>query len=98
MTKNLQRNLPEHLAGLLSGLDVDEEILQEHLRRCGGHLSVCGLVVREDVYLLIDDCSRRADHHGLAVGPGNAAALRGGSHDDEPEVVLHLRGGRAAGK
>lgn len=34
----------------------------------------------------VNDRSRRADHHGLAVSTGHAVALRSGGHNDELEV------------
>lgn len=86
--RRLQRNLPEHLAGLLASLDIDEEILQEHLRCCLRNLSVDGLVISHNVDLLIDDGPRGTYRHGLAVGSGDSLALRSGCHNDQSEVSL----------
>lgn len=62
-----QLHSSEHLAGLLSGLGIYVEILQEDLRSGLSYCSMNGLVVVLDVDHLVNDFASCANLNGFAV-------------------------------
>ena len=80
-----------HLAGLLSGLGVHEEVLHEYLRSSSGRSAVLGLVSSLDVNLCSFDSERASDYCSLAVGAGDTVALRSLCAYDQTEVCGSCR-------
>ena len=74
------------LAGLLAGDGVHEEILEEHLQITGGGSATLVVVVALDVDGGSHRSERITEGSSLAVGLGDAVALRLGCQDDELQV------------
>ena len=81
-----QFGLGQHVSGLLTGGGVHVEILEEDLGAAGGRSTALGVVLGLDVDGRGHRSVRVIEGRSLAVGAGDAVALRFGGLDDEFQV------------